>query len=104
VSRDGKKGFIYVVQRVWEAVTEEKKPSLMSRLRGREGEQLSGKCDWGFTLAFPQRADFGSGELPLPPSMLETGAAATVVYEVEIRVKRASLAIKDVCVPSSATG
>jgi hypothetical protein len=97
-TRDLQKGFIAVAQRVWKAAAEENKSSLMSRLRGREGEQLTGKRDWDFTIAFPEQVDFGSGELPLPPSMLEAGAAASVVYELEVRVKRSSLAAKDVYV------
>jgi hypothetical protein len=67
----------------------------MNRLRGREGEQISGKRDWPFALGFPERVSFGSGtqknDSPPPPSMLETGAGVTILYELEVRVKRAAL-------------
>jgi hypothetical protein len=69
----------------------------MDRMRGREGEPLSGKRDWPFTLSFPERVNFGTDtkkdERRPPPSMIEAGAGVTVLYELEVRVKRAAIAV-----------
>jgi hypothetical protein len=77
----------------------------MDRLRQREGEKVEGKRDFNFSFRLPERATFKEAagkkeerevEGPLPASMMEAGAGVSVIYELEMTVKRGAFGVNNV--------
>jgi hypothetical protein len=89
--------FLQLSKTLWEAQAPTKKPSFWDRVRQREGEELKGKRDFPFSITIPERAKFPveksneGREIPLPSSMMESGAGVSVVYELEVCVKKGTL-------------
>ena len=81
--------FYTISQPIWTAPAPTSKPSFLDRLRQREGEQLAGKRTFDFSLTIPRDAkvEGGTGQ-GLLPSFMEQGARASVVYYLQVQIKR----------------
>lgn len=89
--------FLALSKTVWKASEDGDKKTLMSRLRQRNGEKLSGTCRFDFAFDLPQSISYESGfaehqhDFPLPASFTEQGAMCSVTYEITVQVRRGVL-------------
>lgn len=84
----GEKKFYTQSYPIWKAGSVEQ--SLLDRVRGREGERIEGRRKFDFTLTIPRDAKMEGTDELLPPSFMEAGARASIMYNIRIRVKRGS--------------
>jgi hypothetical protein len=84
-------GFSVVSQTLWKAEGPSKKPSIVNRLKNREGTELKGTHTFDYSLTLPETitatCPSGSISYPLPPSMKDQ-AHASITYNLAVTIKR----------------
>jgi hypothetical protein len=79
----------------------------MGRLRIMEGQKVEGKLELPFSFQIPEQVNVPPGsngkdmwEGPLPSSFMEMGAGLSLVYELEVSIKKGLFGVDSRYVPS----
>jgi hypothetical protein len=84
----GPPNFVTLSRTLWTASAAPKSPGLFNRLRGREGDQLSGKHRFDFTMEVPDEISIDDQACPPPPSFMESGSRGSVTWQLRVIVRR----------------